>query len=125
MTSGVAFDKIDLSLIRAFHTVITERSVSRAALRLATSQPAVSGQLKRLRGLIGDPLLVRSVESLKDRADEIVVLADSSKFSIKARHVALPLSRISTLITDDGISGEDAEMLRAAGIKIVIASLGN
>jgi hypothetical protein len=60
MTSGVAFDKIDLSLIRAFHTVITERSVSRAALRLSTSQPAVSGQLKRLRGLIGDPLLVRA-----------------------------------------------------------------
>jgi len=43
MMSGVAFDKIDLSLIRAFHTVITERSVSRAALRLSTSQPAVSG----------------------------------------------------------------------------------
>jgi DNA-binding transcriptional LysR family regulator len=60
MKSGVAFDKIDLSLIRAFHTVITERSVSRAALRLSTSQPAVSGQLKRLRGLIGDPLLVRA-----------------------------------------------------------------
>ena len=60
MSSGPAFDKIELSLIRAFHTVITERSVSRAALRLRSSQPAVSGQLKRLRGLIGDPLLVRA-----------------------------------------------------------------
>ena len=60
MASGLAFDKIELSLIRAFHTVITERSVSRAALKLNSSQPAVSGQLKRLRGLIGDPLLVRA-----------------------------------------------------------------
>ncbi len=60
MAAAAAFDKIELSLIRAFHTVITERSVSRAALRLQTSQPAMSGQLKRLRGLIGDPLLVRS-----------------------------------------------------------------
>ena len=60
MTAALAFDKIELSLIRVFHTVITERSVSRAALRLHTSQPAVSGQLKRLRGLIGDPLLVRA-----------------------------------------------------------------
>ncbi len=60
MSTGLAFDKIELSLIRAFHTVITERSVSRAALRLSTSQPAVSSQLKRLRGLIGDPLLVRA-----------------------------------------------------------------
>ena len=60
MASGLAFDKIELSLIRAFHTVITERSVSRAALQLHSSQPAVSAQLKRLRGLIGDPLLVRA-----------------------------------------------------------------
>ena len=60
MAAASAFDKIELSLIRVFHTVITERSVSRAALKLRTTQPALSGQLKRLRGLIGDPLLVRA-----------------------------------------------------------------
>ncbi len=60
MTKRPAFDKIELYLIRVFHTVITERSVSRAALRLQTTQPAVSAALKRLRTLIGDPLLVRS-----------------------------------------------------------------
>ena len=60
MASATAFDKIELSLIRTFHTVITERSVSRAALKLHSSQPAVSGQLKRLRALVGDPLLVRA-----------------------------------------------------------------
>jgi DNA-binding transcriptional LysR family regulator len=53
------FDKIDLHLIRVLHTVLTERSVSRAALRLGMYQPAVSA-LKRLRELAGDPLLVRS-----------------------------------------------------------------
>jgi DNA-binding transcriptional LysR family regulator len=60
MIEARALDKIELSLIRVFHTVITERSVSRAALRLGSSQPAVSAQLKRLRGLVGDPLLVRA-----------------------------------------------------------------
>jgi len=60
MTQPVLFDKIELSLVRVFHTVITERSVSRAAIRLGLSQPAVSAQLKRLRLLCGDPLLVRS-----------------------------------------------------------------
>jgi DNA-binding transcriptional LysR family regulator len=60
MTKRPVFDKIELYLVRVFHTVITERSVSRAALRLQTTQPAVSAQLKRLRSLIGDPLLVRS-----------------------------------------------------------------
>ena len=54
------FDKIDLHLIRVLHTVLTERSVSRAALRLGMYQPAVSAALKRLRDLAGDPLLVRS-----------------------------------------------------------------
>ncbi len=54
------FDRTDLHLIRVLHTVLTERSVSRAALRLGMHQPAVSAALKRLRELAGDPLLVRS-----------------------------------------------------------------
>ena len=53
------FDKIDLHLIRVLHTVLTERSVSRAAIRLGMHQPAVSASLKRLREFSGDPLLVR------------------------------------------------------------------
>lgn len=60
MKNRAALDKIELHLVRVFHTVISERSVSRAALRLGSTQPAVSAQLKRLRGLVGDPLLVRS-----------------------------------------------------------------
>lgn len=55
-----AFDHIELHLVRVLHTVITERSVSRAAARLGRSQPAVSAQLRRLRALTGDPLLVRA-----------------------------------------------------------------
>ena len=54
------FDKIDLHLIRVLNTVLVERSVSRAALRLGMYQPAVSAALKRLRALAGDPILVRS-----------------------------------------------------------------
>ena len=40
--------------------MLTERSVSRAAIRLGMHQPAVSSALKRLRDFAGDPLLVRS-----------------------------------------------------------------
>lgn len=60
MRDQALFDKIDLHLIRVLHTVLTERSVSRAAIRLGMYQPAVSASLKRLRDLSGDPLLVRS-----------------------------------------------------------------
>ena len=55
-----ALDSIDLHLIRILHTVLTESNVSRAAMRLGTTQPAVSGALRRLRAITGDELLVRS-----------------------------------------------------------------
>jgi DNA-binding transcriptional LysR family regulator len=60
MRDQALFDKIDLHLIRVLHTVLTERSVSRAAIRLGMHQPAVSASLRRLRTLAADPLLVRS-----------------------------------------------------------------
>ena len=60
MRDQALFDKIDLHLIRVLHTVLTERSVSKAAIRLGMYQPAVSASLKKLRELAGDPLLVRS-----------------------------------------------------------------
>jgi len=54
------FERIDLHLIRVLHTVLTERSVSRAALRLGSAIAMLSAALKRLRDIAGDPLLVRS-----------------------------------------------------------------
>lgn len=60
MKDQALLDKLDLHTIRVLHTVLTERNVSRAALRLGMHQPAVSAALKRLRELAGDPLLVRS-----------------------------------------------------------------
>lgn len=49
----------DLNLLRVLDALLRERSVSRAAERLALSQPAVSNALNRLRELLGDPLLTR------------------------------------------------------------------
>jgi len=52
-------DPFDSYLLRVLVTLVAERSVSRAAIRLNQSQPAVSAALKRLRETFGDPLLVR------------------------------------------------------------------
>lgn len=60
MNNSALLDKLDFHLIRVLHTVLTERSVSRAAERLGMHQPAVSAALRRLREMAGDPLLVRS-----------------------------------------------------------------
>ena len=51
------FKGLDLNLLVAFDALMQERSVSRAALRLHLSQPAMSAALGRLRDYLGDPVL--------------------------------------------------------------------
>ena len=52
-------DPVDSYLLRVLVTLVTERNVSRTAIRLNQSQPAISTALKRLREVFDDPLLVR------------------------------------------------------------------
>lgn len=50
---------VDLNLLVVLEALLAERHVSRAAVRLNMSQPAVSHALARLRQLFDDPLLIR------------------------------------------------------------------
>ena len=50
----------DLNLLVTFEALLEECSVSRAAVRVGLSQPAISAALRRLRALFGDELFVRS-----------------------------------------------------------------
>jgi DeoR family transcriptional regulator, ulaG and ulaABCDEF operon transcriptional repressor len=68
-----------------------------------------------------DPLIVQAEMKLLRRADEIIVLADSSKLRQRSSMIVAPLDRISTVVTDEGASDEELEALRSAGIKVVIA----
>jgi DNA-binding transcriptional LysR family regulator len=67
---------IDLNLFVVLHTVLEERSATRAAARLHVTQSAVSNALARLRDLLGDPLVVRSGRGLAPtpRAEELAPL---------------------------------------------------
>ncbi len=69
-----------------------------------------------------DPLLIQAEQKLIGRADELVVLADSSKFDNRSSLILCPLEKIGTLITDDGISDEAASMLEAADVTLIIVS---
>ena len=51
---------VDLNLLVYLNALLEERNVSRAADKLAITQPAMSNALKRLRDLFDDPLLVRT-----------------------------------------------------------------
>lgn len=68
-----------------------------------------------------DPLLIQAEQKLIGQADELVVLVDSSKFSQRSSLVLCSLERISTVITDDGVSDKTAAMLEAADVKLVVA----
>ncbi|WP_199259062.1 DeoR/GlpR family DNA-binding transcription regulator [Paracoccus binzhouensis] len=68
----------------------------------------------------GDPLLVQAEQKLIDQADELVVLADSSKFRQRSSLLLCPLTRIHTVITDDGIEDRAAKMLEAAEIRLIV-----
>ncbi len=57
-------DPFDTYLLRVFSTLMAERSVSRAAARLNQSQPAVSAALKKLRDILGDPLLIKDKQRM-------------------------------------------------------------
>ena len=52
----VNFRTLDLNLLRVFDLVMAERNVTRAAARLAMTQPAVSNALRRLREATGEEL---------------------------------------------------------------------
>lgn len=51
---------LDLNLLKTLDALLDERSVTRAAARLALTQPAVSSMLTRLRESFDDPLFVRT-----------------------------------------------------------------
>ncbi len=59
------FRTLDLNLLRVFNEIMTERSLTRAASKLALTQPAVSNALRRLRETLGDELLRRSGHGLE------------------------------------------------------------
>jgi DNA-binding transcriptional LysR family regulator len=51
---------LDLNLLVALDALLLEANVSRAAMRVGLSQPAMSHALQRLRDMLRDPLLVRA-----------------------------------------------------------------
>lgn len=68
-----------------------------------------------------DPLLIQAEQKLIGQADELIVLVDSSKFKQRSSLVLCPLSKIDTVITDEGIPDKAAAMLEAADVTLIVA----
>jgi DNA-binding transcriptional LysR family regulator len=125
----------DLNLLVSLNALIEEANVTRAAVRLNVSQPALSAQLARLRHLFRDPLLVparsgrgmiptaRALElrvplqlALKD-LENIVKRPPAFDPSIANRTFAIAASDNATVILGIGLI-ERVRELAASGIKV-------
>jgi DeoR family transcriptional regulator, ulaG and ulaABCDEF operon transcriptional repressor len=68
-----------------------------------------------------DIVLVAGERRLIERADEIIVLVDATKFDGPSGNVVCGLEEIDVIITDDRVSDATAKMLERADVKLVVA----
>jgi DNA-binding transcriptional LysR family regulator len=102
------FHGIDLNLLVAFDALMNERNVTRAALQVGVSQPAMSAALARLRTLLGDPLFLRSADGLLPTP--------------RARDLGAPIAQVlrqieATMIKQPGFEPENASMTFKLGLQ--------
>lgn len=103
---NIVIDAFDESDSRTFH-----------ASRMFVSAAAVNRH-----GLMQtDIIVVQAERKLMSQAEDLVALIDSSKFQGAAGHVLCELSRVRTLITDDGIDPASRKMLEREGVEVIVA----
>lgn len=73
----------------------------------------------------GNPWDAETKRELVSIADEVVLLADSAKFSSTATANIMPLSEIDVLVTDYSPGGAHLDEVRAAGVRVIIAEHGD
>ena len=81
---------IDLNLLVYLNVLIEERSVSKAADKLALTQPAMSNALNRLRTLFDDPLLVRTAQGMTPTEKAKKIKPDIVLFLSMAEQITQP-----------------------------------
>lgn len=69
-----------------------------------------------------DVVLVAAERRLIDRADEVILLVDSSKFAAQSGTIVCALDQVDVVVTDPNISAQARTMLEDKGVKVVIAA---
>lgn len=74
------------------------------------------------RGIMqADVVLVAAERRLIERAEELILLVDSSKFHNSSGNVVCDLEDIDVIVTDEGIESRHVKILEAAGVRLLIA----
>ncbi len=107
-----AWPELSLRELRVLHALLQERSITRTAEAMETTQPAVSKTLRRLRAQFSDPLFVRNGQAMQptaralDIAGQLRVLldaADGLRTAAAAFDPAHSRRLFSLLLTDVGM----------------------
>jgi len=67
-----------------------------------------------------DMLLIKTERAMIERGKELIILADSSKFNRRGNLLLCGFDKISTIITDRGISEQQREMMLAKGVELIL-----
>ena len=65
-------------------------------------------------------LVIRTERAMIEQGKELIILVDSSKFNRRGNLFLCGFDKISTIITDNGISAEQREMVRSHGVELIV-----
>jgi len=109
---NIASSELNLRELRILHALLHERSITRTAELLATTQPGISKVLRHLRAQFGDPLFVRNGHAMQPTAKALEIadqlrtllgVADSLRASATAFDPVRSDRTFSLLLTDVGM----------------------
>lgn len=117
------YRQADLNLLKVFEALMTEGTVTRAAEKLALTQPTVSNALRRLRDTFDDPLFVRSGAGVKPtrRAIDLWEPLAQSLHGIRA---SLDSERFDALHSTASLSIAMSDYVASVVLPRLVARLG-
>lgn len=120
----MSLSSLDLNLLLVLDTVLVERSVARAARRLHVTPPAISNALARLRGVLGDPLVVRSGRGVVP-TPRTKALAPGLAHALRALEAALQGDAFDPSTTDRELTLAIADAGQVVKLPAIVAAMSS
>jgi DeoR family ulaG and ulaABCDEF operon transcriptional repressor len=67
-----------------------------------------------------ETLLIKTERAMIERGEQLIILADSSKFNRRGNLMLCSFEKIHTIVTDRGISAQQQEMVRSRGVELIL-----
>jgi DNA-binding transcriptional LysR family regulator len=115
--------RVDLNLLVSLEALLVERNVTKAAVRLNLSQPALSAQLNRLRDLFRDPLLVPAHRGMVPTAKGLELLGPLRTSLDQLRNTLLDHDRFSPATAELTMSIACTDYVEAVVVAPLIVAL--